>query len=406
MAKITSIDSDAKKETSGKRSTGAPAVPPQGPSLFIVLIPAATIALATWCHIQGVVRAPDGLISDLMNSDPPSLRALGGLPSSFGQQWDEVLPRPYDRILLVLHVFFSKAFSTEIGVGIFAILTSAAIPWVAAALIEAAKPGNPWLLSTLPIILVACAGQIVMIGVAFPAYYVPLAALFGWQQATHSPQVIRPLPSPDRTQIFTILGVLGASGLTIGALFLVPPDSGVSFFWASTSFQFFPLPWIPLIFLRRQRPGSRTREPRLAACSAYRLLAYGMIPLYWLGLYIALPDLWKSWQSGSGLPDDAAVLAWYDLIGITFGSYALTLVQAEIDFRAVQCGGPRVHRARLLIEDVVFGSSGVLLLGPGFATAMYHARREMLAEKARFGVETTFIVDRDESANGPDQPAQ
>lgn len=84
-----------------------------------------------------------------------------------------------------------------------------------------------------------------------------------------------------------------------------------------------------------------------------------------------------------------------DTMGLCFSFYAIVLLQAEVDLRAVQCGGPRVHRARLFIEDFLFGTTGLLIMGPGFAMGTYHARREVLAEKARFGIAPAFAQSMD-----------
>jgi hypothetical protein len=97
-------------------------------------------------------------------------------------------------------------------------------------------------------------------------------------------------------------------------------------------------------------------------------------------------------RTGSGWPDAITRLIFYDTVALTLTWYIMVLIQAEVDVRALQCGGPRVHRARLFIEDGIFGTVGALLGGPGFGMGMYFARREMMAEKARWGVRPEFAA--------------
>lgn len=131
---------------------------------------------------------------------------------------------------------------------------------------------------------------------------------------------------------------------------------------------------------------------------------------YWWGLWKALPTLLKIWRAGRGSaaawPDDISRLLFLDTVALSWGFYAIVLIQAEVDLRAVQCGGPRVHRARLFIEDLIFGTTGLLLMGPGFGMGTYYSRREVLAEKARFGITPAFVAKAEKEAQGADNKAQ
>lgn len=57
------------------------------------------------------------------------------------------------------------------------------------------------------------------------------------------------------------------------------------------AFQFFPLCYIPLLFIPTPSKQSTSREPRLAAARAYQLLSYLSIPAYYVSLYVAWPQI-------------------------------------------------------------------------------------------------------------------
>lgn len=402
MAKITAISSHEEANTSSSPRKPAKRAPPPSPpppvSLFIWLIPTLTVAFSIYCNYRGMQATPHGWFHDLMSTSPTALRSQAGLPRSFHQSLDD-LPRPFDRILLVLDLFFVQAAATSLGKGLVAIMASIALPWFVAELIEGLKVGQRRApLGIEGFALIVIIAGVYMFGCVIPLVSVPAMAIYGWRQATKKPSVIRPLPSPDASVVQAVVLNVAISGLPILGLLLIDAQSyPVLAFYNNIGAVLFPLAWFPLLILRSRSGSTKHRkhvDPRLAASNAYRLLAYLTIPAWWGGGYVAIPQLLRIIRGSTAQwPDDATSLLFWDICGLLAGAYALVLVQAEVDFRAVQCGGPRVHRARLLVEDIVFGSTGLLLLGPGFAFSMYLARREVLAEKARFGVAPAFVEE-------------
>lgn len=73
-------------------------------------------------------------------------------------------------------------------------------------------------------------------------------------------------------------------------------------------------------------------------------------------------------------------------LGLLVAAYAMVLIEAEADEAYVRNGGKPVHARRFLHEDIAVGWVGILLFGPGFGLATFFGRREMMAEKARWGV--------------------
>lgn len=403
MARITDLPPDQDGDVAAPRRRPAKAkqqqhtTTPAPVSYFIWLVPALTVAFSVYCNYRGMQSTPHGWLSSLMASSPAGLRAQSKLPRDFLTSLDS-LPYPFDRLHYVLHLFFVQAASTTLGQGELAILSSIAMPWIIAELIEAVKPGQKRApLGIEGFVLVATIAGVLMLGCFIPLVTVPAMAAYGWRQASKKPQVIRPLPSPSAEAVTAVAANVAVSGLPILALLLIDSAAYPRLsFYNNIAAVVFPLAWLPLVLVRSAPAHIKEADrssPRLAASSAYRLLAYLTVPAWWTGAFTAIPRLLRIWRSGAAWPDDASSLLFWDTLGLLAGAYALVLVQAEIDFRAVQCGGPRVHRARLLIEDVVFGSTGLLLLGPGFAFSMYLARREVLAEKARWGVAPAFVEE-------------
>lgn len=394
MARITAIqeeDQQRKPRKAAGKQHATTQPQPAAVSNFILLIPLTVICFSIYCHWRGIHTLPNNSFSQIFNTSPGSLKARLALPHSFGKQWDEVLPPPLNTFIYAPHLIFMGVAQSRVALGLLSILCTIAVPWFTAAILEAIKPGNASHMGLATFTVVSLTGMTLMIGFAIPAAYVPVLAWYGWREATIKPSVIRPLPSPPPRQVWIVLASVLVSGLPVVLLFMISPDKyPQAFFWVAAAQPVLPLAWLP-IFATRTPPASRNPgKPRLAASNAYRALAYATIPFWWLGLVCSLRG---QWHTGDPLSDDAVTLLAWDVAGLTVGAYAVVLLQAEIDFRAVQCGGPRVHRARLFIEDAIFGSLGTLLLGPGFAFAMYFARREVLAEKARFGIAPTFIAE-------------
>ncbi|CAO1620190.1 unnamed protein product [Sympodiomycopsis kandeliae] len=379
MARISEIDSSS-NDVKPRKENARPAF-----SWFIFVIPLISVAIGCLTHHTAIRHTPHGTFKEQMATSPSALRTQLGIPFHFAQGLDEILPHPWDRLLYVLDLTFVQVCSTPLGRGLFAGIIFSAFPPLAGLFIEGLKSGSPALLNATTITLITLYGQIVAAGCTFNIFLVPLFAFAHWKQVNQQPHVIRPLPFASRGHLSVVVSCLAASAATVIACLVISPDSGLPFFWASTAFQFFPLFWLPICFLPKNKaPAPRT--PRLDTARVYSFLAYSTIPSWWYALYQAGPPLLRIWKTGSGFPDDASRLLFIDFLAVSWSSYAIVLLQAEIDLRAVQLGAQRVHRARLFIEDFVFGSSGILLLGPGFGMGMYYARREILAEKARFGV--------------------
>lgn len=130
--------------------------------------------------------------------------------------------------------------------------------------------------------------------------------------------------------------------------------------------------------------------PRLLPARLYLLTSYLCILLYWYSLSLCLPPLHRAYSGTHHLNDGETLLLW-DGLGLLIASYAVVLIDSAADDAAVRRGGKRVHHFRSVVEDVLIGWPGALLLGPGWGMSRYWQRREVLAEKARWGV-----VDKDE----------
>lgn len=384
MARISEVPQGEPASRSRKRNT--PDTKPQsGPpsSWLIVLIPLASIALGLYTHYTALHRGPRGNFAAIKGVSSAELRRRLGGPTTLFADHDDSW-----RLLYVLNLAFRDLCATAVGRGLFSAIISAAVPPLGALLIEGLKDGSSPLLGPVALTIIVSIGQIIMLACANNVLLVPLFAWASWSQVNGSPKTVRPLPSPPSGQVIFAATVMIISLLPFFATLLAPPEPGLPFFWASTAFQFFPAFWIPVWLLRKHpaKPARQLREPRLASARLYSLMAYMSVPMWWYALYNSAPPLWSAWRMGQGFPDDVSRLIFYDTIAICASFYAVVLLQAEVDLRAVQLGARRVHRARLFIEDIVFGSSGILLLGPGFGMGTYFARREILAEKARFGV--------------------
>lgn len=389
MARIISLADEARSTPPNKRvqSKTQPRTPV---SYSIITVPLFAIFISAYSLWKGLLSPPLGSFGKLLDMSPALLRTQAGLPPQFGQSWDTVLPHPFDKLPYVTHIIFKDVAESRLALGLVVILSTVATPWFTAALIESIKPRNSSHPGLSTFILASLVGMSLMVGFVAPAVYVPLLSYRGWYQASISPTTIRPLPSPPVQQVLLVLASVLVSGLPIVLLFLIPPVWSKAFFWNVMTMPWLPVAWAGLFFIKQPPAPSRSSQPRLAASNTYRWLAYATVPFWWYGLFRTLGPLREVWRSGKEFPSDASSLLFWDNVGLLVGAYAMVLVQAGIDFQAVQCGGPRVHRARFFMEDLVFGSTGTLLLGPGFGFAMYFARREVLAEKARFGVAPVF----------------
>lgn len=290
MARITEVtDADgvkaagngkpvASKKGSKAGQNAAPSSRPPVISYLIYIIPLLSIAVGVTAHYLAVHKAHHKDMSRYGKLSLPALRAELNLPPSFGERFD-ILPEPANGFLYLLNAAFRDLVTTDVGRGVFAIIMSAAMPPFLAMWLDALRPGNPGALSGVFITAVTLLGQAIMIGCAIPAIYVPIFAIASWRQATRAPNVIRPLPSPPGDQVMTTLVVLGLSMLPFFWVMAAPVDSGAHYYAAATAFQFFPLIWIPLLFLKKQPQSAHASDPRLAAARAYSLSSYASVPL-------------------------------------------------------------------------------------------------------------------------------
>lgn len=122
-----------------------------------------------------------------------------------------------------------------------------------------------------------------------------------------------------------------------------------------------------------------------------------MIPAYYLSIYMAWPQIYPALVKGGANPfsfvrhlfsdlNDGEHLLLWDGLGLLIAAYALILIEAEADEASIRTGFRPVHAKRSLLEDMMIGWVGLLVLGPGFGVATFFGRREIVAEKARWGV--------------------
>lgn len=280
MARIIAEDSRPTDRPSKRRSATGKAPPPLI-SYLIFLLPTLAFAIGFYAHYTSLHQSPYDRLASLQKLSPAEVRVKAGLPADFGQWFDSY---PFAKLPWLLDVIFADLMSHNMGKGLFTLIISSATTPIAALIFEALRPGTPRMLGIGYLLLVCLIGQIVMIGFAIPTLFLPIWTWYTWREATHKPNVMRPLPSPPMRQIKNASVVLGLSISTAFWTLLVPPSSSKHFFWASSAFQLFPLVWLPLLFVRPTEPTRTPKSPRLAASNVLMLMAYVSVPIVSIGI--------------------------------------------------------------------------------------------------------------------------
>lgn len=161
---------------------------------------------------------------------------------------------------------------------------------------------------------------------------------------------------------------------------LIPP-SHEHWVLSNLIFQFFPLAWVPLLFISRSKTtvstdgsASARQTPRLSASTTYQLLSYSLAGLYYLSIYLGYPGFIAAYRNRLDWKNDGHELLFWDGIGSLSASYLVVLIDSWVDEAKVTGGASRTHSRRLIVEDVLIGIPGVLLFGPGWAMAKYFQR--------------------------------
>lgn len=355
----------------------------------LILISLLSISVGIFVHSRTLhfPRYKNALY--LQTANVARLRSELGLPQSwpgttiFDQHGGEVW-----RFLLVLVNFFKDAIGQKLGQSILLLITSVLGPVVAFFVTESLKDGRHPFISPGFLIFILSLGQLILVAAASSIVLVPAYAYTRWQEAS---SLVHPLPTPATWKI--ILGTIcNTAALAIIFLTTFTPPGSIAFTNANVLFQFFPIVFIPLLFVPRSKTvvstagsASARETPRLSAASNYQVLSLMVIPIYWLGLYWGGKPLFNAIVNDLDFKSDGPYLLFWDLIGVLSATYSIVQIDAIVDGAKVKQGAERVHSRRLFLEDAVLGLPIVALLGPGWAIARYFQRREILAEKVRFG---------------------
>ncbi|PWN32227.1 uncharacterized protein FA14DRAFT_162426 [Meira miltonrushii] len=379
-----------KSNTSVAKSTiksNTPAAKPRATSL--ILISLLSISVGIFVHSRTLHFPRYKNAEYLMTANVAKLRSELGLPKSWpgttifdqygGEAW---------RFLLVLVNFFKDAIGEKLGQSILLLITSVLGPVVLFFTTESLKDGRHPLISPGFLIFVLSLGQLILVAAASSIVLVPAYAYTRWQEAS---SLVHPLPTPNAWKI--VLGsICNIAALLIIFLTTFTPPGTIAFTHANILFQFFPIVLVPLLFVPRSKTvvstagsASARESPRLLAASNYQLLSFMVIPIYWLGLYWGGKPLFHAIIHDLDFKSDGPYLLFWDLIGVLSATYAIVQIDAIVDGAKVKQGGERIHSRRLFLEDAVLGLPIVALLGPGWAISRYFQRREILAEKVRFG---------------------
>lgn len=365
-----------------KRSAKPSAVP-------LIVLSILSIATGITVHVLGVHKPKYDNLGFLGTAGTPQLKKALNLPKSwpgtdvyeknFGEAW---------RFLLVLIVFFQDALRHHVGQAILFLMTCCAMPIFAFFAIEAIKDGRHRYINVGTLIFVTSLGQLIMVGAATPIFFIPLYALSRWSEPS---TMVHPLPPPASWKFYASQFCSVLASATIFLTTFTPLDSAY-FVTNNLLFQFFPLAYVPLLFLPSSKTvistagsASAREKPRLDAALSYQLLSYLAVPLYYFGLYWGGKDLFNGLVNGLQLQSAGPYLLFWDFVGVLASMYFIVLVDSFTDEAKVLQGGQRVHDRRLLLEDIIIGTPGALLFGPGWAAARYFQRREVLAERIRFG---------------------
>ncbi|PWN43164.1 hypothetical protein IE81DRAFT_340895 [Ceraceosorus guamensis] len=361
MAKLTALPSEVTRPTS---------------SLILISLIAFFSGIAI--HIQAVRKGPGSLVPSISKLTNEEVIRL--LPDDFNATW-KLAPNLTNRLLVFLIVFFQSIVSDPTAFGLLLIILSASAPLLSFMSVESLKAGRSKLHHPLVFIAVALISQLVCVGAALPALWVPIYAYIRWSESSTNPPAIHPAPSPSPAHVNLVFICSILAGILSLAQCFVDPTSSF-FVYLDIAFQLFPLAYLPLALAGR--PSVQKDLPRLKAADLYRDLGFGLALAWWVGLWYAYPGLKKAWKTGVFEQDGAHLLFW-DTVGVLIAQYTQILVDSYADEARVAVTGERVMHRRFIVEDI-FGLAGLTLLGPGLANATYFRRRESLAEKARVGV--------------------
>lgn len=375
-------------------------------SITILVLTGISIGIAV--HFFGLRRNPYAYqLAWAWKANLGKLKRHLRLSSNWPKRYPQIEERSprFLHFVLVLLLFFQDISNDHVGQSVLILMTAEILPFISFFLIESLKDGRHWSINIPILMTIALLGQVVMIGAALPILLLPLYALSRWSEVKTNPAIVHPLPSPASWKVYASLFCGGISTATI---FWTAFESTSSQHWIAINliFQVFPLAWIPLFLIpvNRQRDlavassqygSAASRQiPRLQAAKAYQLISFVCIPMWYFGVFWGGKPLFDEIRNGLKFKYPGVYLLFIDSLGVAAAMYLLVMIDSYIDEAKVQAlgqgkaassvGKNRVHAPRLFFQDVFFGSSGLLLFGPGWAMARYFQRREILAEQARF----------------------
>ncbi|UZJ57100.1 hypothetical protein CBS101457_006420 [Exobasidium rhododendri] len=394
MARITTIDESKSRRTS--RSAAAPLPPPT--VLPVLVLGLLSVLLGIFIHIKAVHKAPDGDGKELMGWSSDQARKYLDLPHSWPgtRFFDEHADKAFNYFLVLLSVF-KRICVDQTGRALLFLVANCIAPFCSFLAIEGVKDGNSTLFYIGTLIVVTTLGQLICIGAAMPLFMGPLYAYARWAEIK-SPDTVKPLPSPSSFRVSVASSCSLLALLTFFPTAFVSPESESWTLW-NVVFQFFPLAWLPLLFFSTKKavvstPASAAarQDPRLSAALSYRAAGYVSILMYYMSLYYGYRGFLSAFEKRGYWANDGHHLLFWDGIGCLTFNYIIVLIDSYVDEGKILKGAQqRTHEKRFLPEDVIMGLPGLFILGPGFAMSTYFQRREILAEKVRFG-----IVSKDE----------
>ncbi len=315
--------------------TAAPRVT-RGGGQPIGILPAAsfllvglTLFMAVFIHVTAVQQGPNGSFAQLTALTPLQMRQhvlgnvqLGSLGDKIKAKWnignvltaqhtlglDPATPLAkvfdgFSNLLFTLITFFvDYILPTRTGRGLLFLLLSALIPLASFMTIEPLKPTRSAFFGIGIVILTLLIGQVVCVGAATPAIYIPYYIVMRIVEAKGNPTGVFPL-APPTSSALKLSSFLGALTILSTVSLVVIPNTSRFFFPAQVTFQLFPLLYIPLLFVKAptgttQKPGKTTviRANRALASHysnlSYVALLFHVIALY--HLYPILPNLFQA----------------------------------------------------------------------------------------------------------------
>lgn len=154
-------------------------------ALPVVFLCFASIAIGALCHIKGVHMLSGSTAQIMKTWNTAQLKRGLGLTKSWPGTdfFEKNIPGPF-HFLLLLVTLFAEISRDWTGSGLLFLVASFISPILVFISTEALKDGQSLLITELFVILVASAGQAMMIGAAVPIFLIPVYAFVRWSEVS------------------------------------------------------------------------------------------------------------------------------------------------------------------------------------------------------------------------------